>query len=142
MVGLPKFYPNNSLKASFGDSTASNRRGAASVLVKEFRFWNNQQSIAALSNNRYIQIDPTKLEAEALLVYLRLATGSSLIENLASKNPHYPEHDLALRINGLSFIEDFIETERYSYDSKLDKVIASKVRTYHTVCPVHTYYMK
>lgn len=76
------------------------------------------------------------------MIYLRLATGSSLIENFAAKNLHYPSFDLSLQINGLTFIEDFIETEKYSYDSKLDLVTSSKMRTYHTVCPVHTYHLK
>ena len=42
MVGLPKFYPTNSLLASFGRSMNEDNemKGAADVLVKEFRFWN------------------------------------------------------------------------------------------------------
>ena len=31
--------------------------------------------------------------------------------------------------------------EKYSYDTALDLVVSQKLRTYHTVCPVHTYYM-
>ena len=143
MVGLPKFYPTNSLLSSFGKhpSELVSLPGAQNVLVKEFRFWNKQQSNAELSNNRYRQIDPTKLEEGELLVYLRLATGSSLIENFASKNPFYTFAGFDLSLNDLSFKEDFIETEKYSYDKELDLVISQKMRTYHTVCPVHTYYM-
>ena len=111
------------------------------MLVKEFRFWNKQQSNAELSNNRYRQIDPTKLSEGDLLVYLRLATGSSLIENFASKNPFYSFDGFDLSLSDLSFKEDFIETEKYSYDKALDLVVSQKMRTYHTVCPVHTYYM-
>ena len=84
MIGLPKFYPTNSLKATFGKHTSpANSYGSAGVLVKEFRFWNRQQSFGDLSNNRYRQIDPTKLSSDLLLIYLRLATGSHLIENFA-----------------------------------------------------------
>ena len=95
-----------------------------------------------MANNRYRQIDPTKLPGEFLLVYLRLATGSSLIQNFASRNAFYTFDDYEVKSTGLSFIEDFIETERYSYDKELDLVVSQKLRTYHTVCPVHTYYMK
>lgn len=34
-----------------------------------------------------------------------------------------------------------METEKYSYVAELDLVVSQKSRTYHTVCPVHTYYM-
>ena len=62
MVGLPKFYPTNSLMATFGKQAAYEELlGPAGVLVKEFRFWNKQQSMGELANNRYRQIDPTKL---------------------------------------------------------------------------------
>ena len=42
MIGQPKFYPTNSLLASFGKSMADNvlTPAASGVLVKEFRFWN------------------------------------------------------------------------------------------------------
>lgn len=135
MVGLPKFYPMNSLLASFGkqpsegengNSTTAfpgNLPGARNVLVKEFRFWNKQLSNADLSNNRYRQIDPTKLPAEELLVYLRLATGSSLIENFAAKNIYYTFDGFDLQLKDLSFKEDFIETEKYSYDASRDLVV-------------------
>lgn len=96
---------------------------AAGVLVKEFRFWNRQQSMGELSNNRYRQIDPTELSKDDLLVYLRLATGSSLIENFATRSTSAKNYDLGLKKSGLSFVEDFIETERYSYDTKLDLVV-------------------
>lgn len=77
-----------------------------------------------------------------MLVYLRLATGSYLIENFASRNNFYVFDDFKVETNQLTFVEDFIETEKYSYDTKLDLVVSQKLRTYHTVCPVHTYYMK
>ena len=38
MIGLPKFYPTNSLRASFGRQ--AERNGLANFMVKEFRFWN------------------------------------------------------------------------------------------------------
>ncbi len=135
MVGLPKFYPMNTLLASFdkkpserenGNSTTAfpgNLPGTRNVLVKEFRFWNKQLSNADLSNNRYRQIDPTKLPAEELLVYLRLATGSSLIENFAAKNVYYTFDGFDLQLKDLSFKEDFIETEKYSYDASRDLVV-------------------
>jgi len=43
MIGLPKFYPTNSLLAAFGKSPFSINKlpGASKVLVKEFRFWNS-----------------------------------------------------------------------------------------------------
>ena len=44
MIGLPKFYPTNSLLASFGKSSVADDTsvlpGASNVLIKEFRFWN------------------------------------------------------------------------------------------------------
>ena len=112
------------------------------MLVKEFRFWNKQVSSAELKNNRYRQIDPTKLTDTSLLIYMRMATGSSHIDNFASKNMLYTFDDFDLQLNGLNFVEDFIETEKYSYDKALDLVVSTRKRTYHTVCPVHTYYMK
>ena len=56
-------------------------------------------------------------------MYLRLATGSSLIENFATRSTSAKNYDLGLKKSGLSFVEDFIETERYSYDTKLDLVV-------------------
>lgn len=54
MVGLPKFYPTNSLLATFGKQQKTPELiGAAGVLVKEFRFWNRQQSMGEIANNRY-----------------------------------------------------------------------------------------
>ena len=97
---------------------------------------------AELTNNRYRQVDPTKLPAEYLLVYLRLATGSSIMENFAARNTFYTFDGFGMRQNDLAYVEDFIETEKYSYDRALDLVVSQKLRTYHTVCPVHTYYMK
>ena len=64
-----------------------------------------------------------------------------MIENFASRNLFYTFDDFRVEIGDLSFLEDFIETESYSYDEALDLVIGQKLRTYHTVCPVHTYYM-
>ena len=144
MVGLPKFYPTNSIVACFGKSPTSINKlsGASKMLLKEFRFWNKQLTTGELADRRYRQVDPTKLPADYLLVYLRLATGSLLIENFASKNSFYTFDDFNLKTSGISFVEDFIETEKYSYDSSKDLVVSQKLRTYHTVCPVHTYYMK
>ena len=96
---------------------------SSGVLVKEFRFWNRQLKENELSNNRYRQIDPTDLSRDELLVYLRLATGSSLIENFATRSKNADDYNLALETSGLSFVEDFIEEERYSYDSDLDLVV-------------------
>ena len=45
MIGLPKFYPTNSLLASFGKQDTKDNgalQGASNFLVKEFRFWNKQ----------------------------------------------------------------------------------------------------
>lgn len=144
MVGLPKFYPQNKIVASFGKPT-SDTFGMASaqrMLVKEFRFWSKQLQQNELLNNRYRQVDPMHLEKDLLLTYLRLATGSSLISNFAEKNVHYTFTGTDVQTNKLSFVEDFIEAEKYSYDKTLDKVVSQMVRTYHTVCPVHTYFMK
>lgn len=82
------------------------------------------------------------MPADYLLVYLRMATGSSQIANFAARNPYYNFENIELRQEGLAFVEDFIETDKYSYDKDLDLVVAQKIRTYHTVCPVHTFYMK
>ena len=92
-------------------------------------------------NNRYRQVDPTKLPAEDLLVYLRMATGSSVIDNFAARNQFYKWDGFEVNLNAVSFVEDFMETEKYSYVAELDVVVSQKSRTYHTVCPVHTYYM-
>jgi len=70
-----------------------------------------------------------------------MATGSSLIDNFAARNVFYNFDGFSIEQNGLSYKEDFIETEKYSYDKLLDLVVSQKSRTYHTVCPVHTYFM-
>ena len=97
MIGLPKFYPTNSLVASFGKQSSDKEQvgpsGAAGVLVKEFRFWNKQLTAAELTNNRYRQVDPTKIQGELLLIYLRMATGSSLFDNFAARNINYSFED-------------------------------------------------
>ena len=72
---------------------------------------------------------------------MRMATGSSLIENFATRQPDYVHDYFNAELNGISYIADFIETEQYSYDVALDLVVAQTMRTYHTVCPVHTYFM-
>ena len=144
MVGLKKYYPMNPLIASFGKqpSDAATYKGAKGLLVKEFRFWNRMLERAEIETNRYRQIDTTKLPGEDLLVYLRMATGSTQIGNLAVLNPESPYDDnLSLELINLQFIEDFIEAEKYSYDEELDIVRQFKLRTYHTVCPVHSYYL-
>ena len=87
-------------------------------------------------------MDPTKLSGETLIVYLRMATGSSLIDNFAARNDFYTFDGFNISEGGLSYMEDFIETENYQYDKELDLVVSQKSRTYHTVCPVHTYFMK
>ena len=39
------------------------------------------------------------------------------------------------------FVNDFVEVKKYMYDKKERTVIAAMVRTYHTVCPLYTYFM-
>ena len=74
----PNFFPETSLKASFGHSASGgNRFGIPKLLIKEFRYWNKQMSIPELANWRSSQIDPTYLESNELMIYLRLASGSS-----------------------------------------------------------------
>ena len=63
------------------------------------------------------------MSRDELLVYLRLATGSSLIENFATRSDNADDYNLSLQTSGLTFVEDFIETERYSYDNELDLVV-------------------
>ena len=46
-----------------------------------------------------------------------------------------------MRLAGASFVEDYMDEERYTYDAALQQVIPQILRTYHTVCPVHTYFM-
>jgi hypothetical protein len=53
-----------------------------------------------------------------------MATGSVQIDNFAARNAFYQFDGFDLEINNLSFIEDFIETEKYSYDSALDLVVS------------------
>ena len=145
MIGLPKFYPTNSLYAAFGKQDSNGQGvlpGASGILLKEFRYWNMQLSAGELANNRYRQVDPTKLDGETLIVYLRMATGSSLIDNFAARNDFYTFDGFNISEDGLAYVEDFIETENYQYDKELDLVVSQKSRTYHTVCPVHTYFMK
>jgi len=126
MVGLPKFYPTNSILACFGKcpSSVSKLPGVSKMLLKEFRFWNKQLTSTELADRRYRSVDPTKLPADYLLVYLRLATGSLLMENFASKNSFYTFDDFKLKTSGLSFVEDYVETEKYSYDSSKDLVVS------------------
>ena len=64
-----------------------------------------------------------------------------MIDNFAARNQFYNQVDFSIQLNDLSYIEDFIEQEKYSYEPELDAVVAKRVRTYHTVCPVHSYYM-
>ena len=52
-----------------------------------------------------------------------MATGSATIDNLAAMNPFYQFESIELELNDLAFIEDFIETDKYSYDSSLDLVV-------------------
>ena len=77
-----------------------------------------------------------------LLTYLRLATGSAEIENFMKIRAGYTFEETNPTLKQVSFIEDFVDEEKYTYDSIQDKVIPQIIRTYHTVCPVHTYYME
>ena len=89
-------------------------------MIKEFRYWNKQLTTAELLNWRSKQIDPTYVDSGLLLTYIRLATGSSLIENFAESNPIYNFEGTNPRISGASFVEDYIDEERYSYDPGLE----------------------
>ena len=90
MQRLPKYYPDESLKASFGYSVFDNNEyGPPGMLIKEFRFWNKQLSTTETLNWRHRQIDPNYLEPDLLLTYLRLATGSAEIENFMKIRSDY-----------------------------------------------------
>ena len=142
MQRLPKYYPDESLKASFGYSVMDNNEyGPPGMLIKEFRFWNKQLSTTETLNWRHRQIDPNYLEPDLLLTYLRLATGSAEIENFMKIRADYTFEETNPTLKQVSFVEDFVDEEKYTYDSIQDKVIPQIIRTYHTVCPVHTYYM-
>ena len=124
MVGLPKYYPDDSLKASFGHSAADNSDyGAIGLLIKEFRLWNKQLSTTELLNWRSRQIDPTYLETGVLLTYLRLATGSATIENFAESHPDYTWTETRPTLKQVSFVEDYVDEEKYTYDAGLAKVV-------------------
>ena len=143
MQRLPKYYPDESLKASFGYSVLDNNEyGPPGMLIKEFRFWNKQLSTTETLNWRHRQIDPNYLEPDLLLTYLRLATGSAEIENFMKIRSDYTFEETNPTLKQVSFVEDFVDEEKYTYDSIQDKVIPQIIRTYHTVCPVHTYYME
>jgi hypothetical protein len=45
------------------------------------------------------------------------------------------------KTNGISFVEEYLETESFYYDVVSAKVLSQVERTYHTVCPLHTYYL-
>jgi hypothetical protein len=123
-VGYPGYYPDDSLEASFGHSASDNNEyGVAGLLVKEFRFWNKQMSTAQLKNWRNRQLDPKYLESGTLLTYLRLATGSSKIENFAQSHPDYAFEETEPTLKETSFVEDFMDEEKYTYDAALQKVI-------------------
>ena len=46
-----------------------------------------------------------------------------MIENFAAKNIYYNFDGFDLQLKDLSFKEDFIETEKYSYDAQRDLVV-------------------
>ena len=124
LLGLPLYYPDDSLRASFGHSAADNGDyGVPGLLVKEFRLWNKQLSTTELLNWRSRQIDPTYLESGALLTYLRLATGSASIENFAESHPDYTFMDTSPTLKQVSFVEDYVDEEKYTYDAGLEKVV-------------------
>ena len=60
MVGLSKFYPTNSLVATFGAIESDlyyTLPGARSVMINEFGFWNKQLTKAELVNYRLADLD-------------------------------------------------------------------------------------
>ena len=71
-----------------------------------------------IDNSRYNQVDPMKLEAEQLLSYFRLASGSSLLNNFAERNPYYDFEDTDIELSDVGFVEDFVEQKRYMYNKK------------------------
>ena len=110
-------------------------------MVKELRFWNKQLTPGEIANYRYRQVDPLEVEAEMLLSYFRLATGSSTIDNFAQRNPSYEFNETNVEMFDLDFVDDFVEQKKYMYDKKEKQVVSQLVRTYHTVCPMYTYFM-
>ena len=56
--------------------------------------------------------------------------------------PDYTFFETSPTLKSVSFVGDYVDEEKYTYDPIEDKVIPQVIRTYHTVCPVHTYYMK
>jgi hypothetical protein len=110
-------------------------------MVKEVRLWNKLLPEAEIVSKRYSQVDPLNLPEETLLSYYRLATGSTQLDNFAARNPYYTFTKEAPEHSGLVFVNDFVEVKKYMYDKKERTVIAAMVRTYHTVCPLYTYFM-
>ena len=113
------------------------------MLLKEFRYWDKQMSTAEIVNWRSSQIDPTYISSgdARLMTYLRLASGSSMLYNFAESQNNYTYTETNARMNDFGFVEDYVDEEKYTYDPSLEKVIPQIIRTYHTVCPVHTYFM-
>jgi hypothetical protein len=95
-----------------------------------------------ISLQRYRQIDPTLSDnTDRLLIYLRLASGTPDFQNFADNNKANKYQATNFQSNGLSFVPEYFQTVSYIYDVVKAKVVQRSDRTYHTVCPLYTYYL-
>ena len=60
-----------------------------------------------------------------LFVYYRLASGTTQIENFAQINPYFNDDKPSnVTINGIDFIEDFVEQRQFMYEKEIGSVIS------------------
>lgn len=137
LVGSSNFFPQDSLQVSFGLPTVSSPAFPISgLMIKEVRYWSTQLTAAELSQHRYSQINPSDTSnAGRLLAYVSLSSGSFEFQNLVSPTAS------AFLTNNLTLVPDSFDSASFYYDVVKEKVFEKKERTYHTVCPLSTYYL-
>ena len=140
LYGNSLMIPAESMIASFGRSLRP--EGAVSnFFIKEVRIWSNFLLIPEIENWRYRQVDPTKTGSRTLQSYFRLASGTTKPYNLAQNSPNYNFTNTAAVLTSATLLEDSqTKTEYVLVPNTLATYLPVEVPTYHTVCPLYTYF--
>ena len=75
------------------------------------------------------------------MTYLRLASGVKDFRNFADTNRRNAYDKTTFLYNGITLVSDYFDSVTYFYDQAKRRVLPRTDRSYHTVCPLSTYYL-
>ena len=131
------FFPQYGLTATFGKTATQTFPGLINILVKEVSYWSRKVMMDEAWFLRDHQIDP--VEAQGLLSYFRLSSGTPDMVNFAQFNPNYAFESSSPRYNRAEWTPDFVITQEVAYDEETTSLVMVDSYHYHNVCPLYTY---